>query len=456
MTIILGAGLAGLSSSYHLDHKCEIFEKQDHCGGHIYSHKINGFTWDEGPHVSFTKYDYVKKLFEESVEGDFLEYPVYPTNYYKGHWVAHPAQTNLYALPEPIRTECLESFLASRAHIDKDKKPANYKEWLHMAFGERFAEEFPAIYTIKYWTTPPDNLTTDWVGERVFYPQIEDVKAGYSNKPLTSKHYITSVRYPKSGGYFSYAGKLKKNAKINYNKNLDSVDLKKKSVTFTDGTSVKYDRLINTIALPEFVLKCNPPENIKQAALKLSCSELLLINVVANHPAVIKNQWLYVYDQEKYSTRISYTDLFAEKNGLEGKCGLQVEVYFSKYRKQSESLATIISSVMDELIEMGLIKDASFIEEVNTKKIKYANVIFDHDRRSAMDKIYQYLSEYGLVREKDDLDAMTDWNKKIEEKKPLGDLIMAGRFGEWKYYWTDDCVMRGLNISKSISNKILI
>ena len=450
MTIILGAGLAGLSSSYHLNHECEIFEKQDHCGGHIYSHKINGFTWDEGPHVSFTKYEYVKKFFEESVGGEFLEYPVYPTNYYKGHWVAHPAQTNLYALPEPIRTECLNSFLESRSKIDPSYQPKDYKEWLHMAFGPRFADEFPAIYTLKYWTTPPENLTTDWVGERVFYPQVEDVKAGYIEAPKTTKHYQTSVRYPKHGGYFSYANKLKKQAKIRYNKEVTRIDLDNKTLYFGDGSQQKYNRLINTFALPEFILKTDAPADIKQAAEALSCSEVLLVNVVANHPPPNINQWLYVYDRDKYSTRISYTDLFAPENGVTGKSGLQVEVYFSKYHQQKESVSHIADKVCQELVEMGLIKDLSLIEEINTKRIKYANVIFDHPRRESLNKIYNYLGKYGLVREDQDLEPMTDWNKKLEKKEKLGELIMAGRFGEWKYYWTDDCVMRGLVISKGI------
>jgi len=55
-TTILGAGLAGLSCSYHIGHQnCLIFEQKSHVGGHIYSHPIGGFTWDEGPHVSFTE-----------------------------------------------------------------------------------------------------------------------------------------------------------------------------------------------------------------------------------------------------------------------------------------------------------------------------------------------------------------------------------------------------------------
>jgi hypothetical protein len=44
---------------------------------------------------------------------------------------------------------------------------------------------------------------------------------------------------------------------------------------------------------------------------------------------------------------------------------------------------------------------------------------------------------------------MTDWDTKPE--KPLGNIILAGRFAQWKYYWTDDCVMRGKYIADNIT-----
>jgi hypothetical protein len=62
------------------------------------------------------------------------------------------------------------------------------------------------------------------------------------------------------------------------------------------------------------------------------------------------------------------------------------------------------------------------------------------------------LSGKGLVREEDDLAPMTEWDAKFENKAKLGEIILAGRFSQWKYYWTDDCVLRGLYISKCIAN----
>jgi protoporphyrinogen oxidase len=448
MVVILGSGLAGLSTSYHLNHKCLIFEKKNHCGGHIFSQEINGFVWDEGPHISFTKHQYVKDLFFKSVEGKVLEFPVAPTNYYKGNWIPHPAQVNLHAVPEPMRSDCLNDFLSSREM--EGNTPGNYQEWLQLAFGSKFAKEFPEKYTVKYWTTEAENLTTDWVGERVFYPKIEDVKSGFYEQPKSSSHYITTVRYPETGGYFSFADLLKKNAPVEYNKEVCKIDLKNKKIEFTDGSTHQYSTLINTIPLPEFISKTDAPSDVQIAAEQLSCSEVLLINLVVDHKCLIDSHWLYVYDLDKYSTRISFTDLLSPDNGIEGKCGIQVEVYFSKYRTQNESLSFIVDAVCKEMVEMGLAKSIDSIEEVNTKKIKYANVIFDHPRKQALEKIYTYLSDFGLAREQDDLDSMTNWDLKLKEKKPLGNLIMAGRFGQWKYYWTDDCTLRGLYVSQNL------
>ena len=62
--LILGSGISGLSSSYHLGHEnCLILEKKKYPYGHVFSDNKNGIIWDEGPHVSFTKNEYVKNLF---------------------------------------------------------------------------------------------------------------------------------------------------------------------------------------------------------------------------------------------------------------------------------------------------------------------------------------------------------------------------------------------------------
>jgi protoporphyrinogen oxidase len=451
MKIVLGSGLSGLSLSHHLNsNKLLIFEKKNHAGGHIYSENINGFTFDEGPHVSFTKSNYVKKLFESNANNEILEYPIEATNYFKGSWIPHPAQTNLYALNEILRKECLDSFLESR--INKEIEVKNYKDWLNLAFGKVFSKNFPEIYTKKYWTTEPENLTTKWVGQRVFYPNVEDVTKSY-NSPLTKKtHYITEVRYPKHKGYFSFASNWAKSAKIEFSHELEKISFAEKEVIFTNGLITKYNKLISTIPLPILIKKSDAPEEIKNAANELSCSSVFLINVMAKHPTKRKENWIYVYDEDKYSTRINCTELLSPNNAPSNQTGIQVEVYFSKYKSLNESLDSIKNKVIDELIEMQLLEGKDFIIDVHTKWVDWANVIFDHQRETNLNIIFEWLTQFGLKREDDDLDPMTDWDKKFQEKIDFtsASIILAGRFAQWKYYWTDDCVLRGKYIGDNI------
>jgi protoporphyrinogen oxidase len=447
---ILGGGLSGLSTAYHLKRDYVIYEKNTYPGGHIYSDYIDGFTWDEGPHVSFTNNDYVKELFEFNTDHEYLEYPVKTTNYFKGSWIPHPAQTNLYAVPQPLRDACLADFIGANHNFNEEFQPKNYDEWLNMSLGKTFANTFSEAYTRKYWTTNPSDLTTNWVGERVFLPNIDQVRQGYLGPLPEETHYIKNVRYPKKGGYISFAKKMISAANILLSHELESIDFDHRRIVFTNGSAITYQTLISSLPLPVLVQRSNAPSEIKIAAEKLSCSSVLLVNVVANHLTQRPENWIYVYDEDKYSTRINCTELLSPNNAPDGKTGIQVEVYFSKYRPMVADLSTIVSSVCAELIEMGLVKSDESIESTHTKWIQWANVIFDQQREDAQNQIFTWLEQYGLNREADDLSPMTHWPTKFNEKADLGAIILAGRFGQWKYYWTDDCVLRGKWIQENM------
>jgi len=92
----------------------------------------------------------------------------------------------------------------------------------------------------------------------------------------------------------------------------------------------------------------------------------------------------------------------------------------------------------------------SSIESVHTRYIKYANIICDHRRRAALSVIFDWLEQYGLHRDADELEPMTDWMDaecnaacSIDQHK----LFLAGRFAQWKFFWTDDCFLRGVSLN---------
>lgn len=421
---ILGAGISGLSTSYLIGHeRCLIFEAKPYYGGHIYSDQQDGFTWDDGPHVSFTDNEFVRDLFAESVQGEFEEFPTVVSNYYRGHWIEHPAQSNLYQVPEPLRTRCLESFLEMRSKDGQLLPPKNYQEWIHQAFGPVFADTFPAAYTRKYWTTEPVNLGVDWIGKRVFYPSVEDVTQG-SKGPLDRKTYwVKKFRYPSRGGFLSYSKGFARGARIHYGKEVVRIDLDSQKIWFADGREVSYEVLVSTLPLPILIRCCaQAPVEVREAVSRLRCTRFYLVEVAARHPARRDDQWLYVYDEDKLSTRVSITEHFSPHNAPKGCTGMSVEVYGSDYRELPEDREEVARRVQEELVEMGLLDGLDAVLYARVRFVPWGNVIFDHERQAALDVVDEFLDRKGVVR--------------------------VGRFAEWKYLMTHDCVLRSLLIAK--------
>ena len=195
---VLGTGMAGYGAWHVLrDHRhgVVLYDKNAYPGGHTTSWTFPpGFTFDEGPHVSFTKDERVQGILADAVDGEYEEIQYALDNYWRGHWVTHPAQCNLYGLPVEVVTKVIADFVAQ---LNEPERPIhNYEEWLVASYGRAFAEEFPAAYTRKYHTTPPSNMTTDWIGPRMYRPSLEEVLLGALAPAAPNVHYVTGFRYP--------------------------------------------------------------------------------------------------------------------------------------------------------------------------------------------------------------------------------------------------------------------
>ena len=448
--LILGAGISGISASYHLGHdKCLVLEKNSFAFGVLKSENINNYTWDQGPHVSFTKHEYVKDLFAANVKGAYEEHIVSPVNYYKGLWLDHPIQSNLYQLPKDIRNRCVKSFLDERnKNQDADPQLNDYKKWCVHSLGEEITNEFIARYTRKYWTVEPDELTTDWIGPRVHVPNIDEFLEGSENKRSQGTHYISKIRYPSEGGYQSFVKTMATNSQILLDHTVTNIDLASKTIECSNGAVFRYRKLISTIPLPVLVkLTDCVTDAAKEASGLLKCSKLLLVNVEIPHKVSRKEQWLYVYDEDMLASRVTIMDNLAVSNAPKGRSAGQVEVYFYGDKPLKLCDEAVGKTVVKELQTMGLINGECDLDDItfNTRRLDYANIIFDHNRRGAMECIYASLEKFGLVRREGDLDALTNWNELTNFQR--GDLSLLGRYGEWKYYWSDDCVMAGKALS---------
>lgn len=176
-TVILGSGIAGISAGYHLNKKNEdvvIYEKDNDWGGLCGNFTIDGFRFDRFVHFTFTDDSYIKGIFEKS--SPLYEHPSVSSNWYKGYWLKHPAQNNLYPLPTDEKINIIEDFVNRKQVPLEDIK--DYGEWLEVQFGNYFAHNFPFKYTRKYWGLEPNELETKWVGKRMYTPDLKQVLKG--------------------------------------------------------------------------------------------------------------------------------------------------------------------------------------------------------------------------------------------------------------------------------------
>lgn len=445
---IVGAGITGISVSYHIGHdKCRLIEKHAAIGGHAGSTVCFGFTIDQGPHVSFTKHDYVRELFSSNVQDGFYEYPIKTRCYYSGYWVDHPAQAHLWQLPEPLRSECAADMLHA-VRSEAECAPNNFMEWLEVSYGKTFSENFPAAYARKYWTVDPKHLSIDWLGPRMPKMHVSEIEVGLVPGTFQNIHYIKSARYPVTGGYQSFFERMANGANLCLAKEIAAIDLRQRQIWLEDGSRLDFETLVSTMPLPDFVNRCcNVPADVREAVGELDCSQLLMVDVFAPQTQRIEGNWFYVYDKDMWSTRIHCVEKLAPGNAPPGWTGVQVEVYFSRHRPFPGNASQIAREVATELVTMGFVDEdlmAAGKCMVQWRWSRYANVIFTHTRRGALGRIWSWLEQYGLVRRADDTDAGTDWTQGAH---PEGSIIMAGRFAEWKYFWTDDCIMRGRQIA---------
>ncbi|MDA9943694.1 NAD(P)-binding protein [Paracoccaceae bacterium] len=446
---IIGAGVSGLASSYFIGHeKCKIFEKSKNAYGLLQSTEIDGVSWDIGPHLSFTKHRLVRELFEELSNGSFKEFEALIGNYTNGSWLPHPIQANLYALPKAARNQYYDEILCAIRNEKNPEKHKNYAEWLLNAYGNQFTSDFVAKYTRKYWTVDPSTLTIDWIGARLRPFTEQTLAYSMADSADDTKHYINKIRYPQKEGYMRFIKALVTGASINYETNITEINLTKKFFITSCGKRIRFERIISTIPLPEFLKLCHAPIDIQKVASNLSCTSALLVNCVSMSKSTNPYHWFYVYDEDKFSTRVTDMGNLAPENLANFNSAFQVEVYESNYKPFRLTHKRIAKTVTDELVKIGVTRS---INSYHYKYVKYANIIYDLNYRETVEKILKWISGYGLRREEQDLDPITDWSK--TKNTELGTVILAGRHAQWKYFWSDDCVMRAHEISRSLHIK---
>jgi protoporphyrinogen oxidase len=419
--VVLGSGMAAMGAAHRLREaglQPVLYDARSHYGGHTSSYEeAGGFVFDEGPHISFTKDERIKKMFAENVGGEYEVIHARVNNYWRGTWIKHPAQCNLYGLPADLNVKMIAEMVT--AQFREHGPIANYEDWLVASYGRPFAETFPMQYGRKYHTTEAANMSTDWLGPRLYKPSIEEVLAGALWPSTPDVHYISEFRYPSHGGFVSYLKPFTNGLDLRLGHRVVQVDPAARTLSFANGAGAQYEHLVSSIPLPELVpMIAGVPRDVREAAGRLACSTCAIVNVGLDRRDISDWHWTYFYDDDFCFSRLSFPHMLSPHNAPDGCGSIQAEVYFSKkYKPLDVTVDDCVERAIADLRRCGLIRESDTILYKGALVASYANVIFDLERSAAVATVHAYLDEIGIR--------------------------YCGRYGEWGYQWTDEAFTSG-------------
>jgi protoporphyrinogen oxidase len=211
---------------------------------------------------------------------------------------------------------------------------------------------------------------------------------------------------------------------ISLSTEVTKVDPAKKMVWTSSGTVEHYESLISSLPLPELIkLIDNVPSEVTRASELLSFSSIALISLGFKRLEIAKSLWFYIYDEDILPARAYSPSLQSSSNAPPGKSSIQFEVYYSRFRSLQLSDSALLSKVIQSGEKMGIF-DADDVEVADVRHLKYGNVIFDHAHTQARKLVANYISSRGI--------------------------ISIGRFGEWLYLWSDQCLLSGRQAIETI------
>lgn len=425
---ILGTGMAALGAAHRLAAAgvaFSTFDKADHIGGHTATYPApGGFLFDDGPHVSFTKDERIQAILAEQLGGRYETVQMFVDNYWHGYLLKHPVQCNLHGLPTELVVDVIRDFAA--VHAAPERSIRDYADWLEVAYGTTFAQTFPAVYGLKYHTTTPDRLTTEWLGPRMYRPSLDEVLRGALEASTADVHYVTHFRYPSEGGFVSYLRPFWTEHPPELNSELIGFDPASRTLRFGDGRSVRADELISSIALTDLVpLIDGVPAEVRAAAGRLAFTTAVVIDVGVDRSDLSAAHLRYFYDEDIVFARLNFPHMLSPRTVPDGMGAVQAEIYFSdKYRPLTEPIESLVERTVADLHRVGILRPTDRLPVQRGRVVRHANVIYDLERAAALEIVHGYLDQIGLR--------------------------YCGRYGDWDHSWTDEAFTSGERAAEAV------
>lgn len=436
MILIVGAGLAGLSTAYHLTGvPYRLYERESEVGGLCRSYRKDGFTFDYTGHLLHFRQPQIKALVEQLLADKLQKHDRKSFIYSHRTYTEYPFQVNTHGLPPEVVRDCLMGFISTLLHSasTSDPKDLCFKQWILENLGEGMAKHFMVPFNEKLWKVSLDELTSDWVSWLVPKPELKDVISGALGIKDKAFGYNPSFLYPASGGINVLPESfLSGITGATTNVELLEVDTKHRLARFHDrlnGTTrtEHYESLVSTIPVPELVRRCpDMPVHLKEAADGLRWVSVYNLNMAVAREQVSDKHWLYFPEPEFPFYRVGFPMNFSPSLGQPGCSSMYVEI--SHRPMEHQSIDQLAAQARAGLEQAGILHPSDNIVVSDVKDLHYAYVYFDRHRARAIPAI---LSE-------------------LERRS----IYSIGRYGRWEHTSMEDAIGQGKQLAERLRTEL--
>jgi protoporphyrinogen oxidase len=426
-TLIIGAGLTGLSCAHHLGKDYLLIEKEAEPGGMVRTRiRHGGFHCDGTGHWLHLRNAEMKALVNRLLPAQLAEYERKAVIHLCGAFTPYPFQANTYGLPREVVMECLLGLLKARHPEDfglptPSTPPQNFRECVERLFGEGICKYFMVPYNEKLMGVKLEEISATYADRFIPKPSLEDVIKGALGFSRESLGYNAKFVYPREGGIGALARALADSLTLppRYNTSVKQIDLKSKTAVLSTGETVRFKHLVNTMALPRFIAALTEvPEEIRAATAKLRATTVHYFDIGVRGPGDIASlhHWTYFPEPEFIFYRAgSYSAVHADAAPA-GCRSYYVEMSggVQEWLKRPEELK---QRVLADLKKARVFSDRDEILFMELCDIPYAYVVFDENYETVRGQILDWLAQQ--------------------------ETASCGRWGGWNYGGMEDALLEG-------------
>lgn len=433
-TLILGAGLAGISTAYFLQQQgCDrvtLLEKEDRPGGLCRTIRKGGYSYDIGPHILFSK---DKEMLELALSVLEEKNDLRRSNQilHKGRWVQYPFENDLSKLPKEDLEYCIAAF---NNNPYENYEATNMLQFFLKTFGEGITNCYLRPYNEKIWKYDPVFMNTAMV-ERIPKPTKEEIRRSAAGETVDGYVHQLYFSYPTRGGIEAVPkGFLKKlrpdKCRVLTGRKVTKVEKTGNGFTVHTENGERYvaERLISTIPVQELSKAYAPAaEKIKEQVAALRYNSIVVAFMRVPYDKCGDNFAFMSADKDVIFHRISKMDFLGAEYRHGQEATYVVEITYREgdgVSRLGEEL--LVGKIRAGMVAIGFAEKEKDVELIDIGKYEYAYVIYDLAHGKNMRAIRNFYEREGIV--------------------------LNGRFGNFEYWNMDKILRESLELSRKLAN----